>query len=190
MNEKVVARFSISIKKFPATSIDRDRDLLNHPAIEIAVHVDGDVLPVFIRSWHDIHSPEDHSERDEHRIVRDVFPDAIPLAKAVHDVALVLRIRRTRRERAVRCEVTSGIEQRRVLAVNRRVVVAHLDVHEAHRSFRDELALVPIVLDGTVWDPDGQNGPPSEDLFDHGPQVGQAREIRERWDPAAAHYGV
>jgi hypothetical protein len=184
------ARFVISINKIFPFSIVDDRDLLNHPAIEIAVHVYGDVLPVFVLIWLNFHSPKNHSERDEHRIVRDMFPGASPLAKPVHDVSLVLCIRRTGRERAVRFEVTSGIEQRRVVSVYRRVVIAHLDVHEAHGSFGDEHALVPIVLGGTVWDPNGQNGSPSEDFFDHRPQVGETREIGERWYPVATHYGV
>src|SRR5216684_8017293 len=165
-------------------------DSLDHSAIEILVYDDGDVLPVFIFGWHNVHSPENHSVSDEHRIVRDVSPNANPLPKAVHDVPFVLCIRRTRRERTVRIEVTSGIELRRVLAVNLRVVVAHRDVHHAHSSLWDEHALVPIVLEGTVWDPHGENGPPSEDLFDHGTQVRQARKIRERRYSASTHYGV
>ena len=138
-----------------------------------------------------IHGPEHHGVRDEHRVVRDVPPDADPPPKAVHDVALVLRIRRARRERAaVRAEVARGVEARRVRAVHRRVVVARRDVHEAHRALGDEHALVPVVRERAVRDPDGQHGPPPEDLLDHGAQVGQAREVGERRDPASSHDGV
>ena len=153
---------------------------LNHPVVDIVVHVDGDLPSVLVLGRNDLHGPEHHGERDEHGVVRDVPPDASPLPKAVHDVALVLRVLRTRRERrAVRSEVPRRVEERRVLAVDIRVLVAQPDVHEAHGPFRDEHALIPVVLDGTMRDPYGQNGPPSEDLFDHGAQVGQAGEIGE-----------
>ena len=168
-------------------------DSLNHPApaIEIAIHVDGDVPPMLVLGRRNFHGPKYHGERDEHRVVRNVPPHADPLPKPVHDVALVLRIRRARRERtAVRAEVPGRLEQRRVLAVDRRVVVARRGVHEAHRALGDEHALVPVVLEGAVWDSDGQHGPPSEDLFDHGAQIGQTREVGERRDPASSHDGV
>jgi len=167
------------------------QDLLYHPIVDIVVHVDGDVPSVLVLGREDLHSPEHHGERDEHGVVRDVPPDAFPLPKAVHDVALVLRVLRTRRERlAVRREVPRRVEPRRVLAVDVRVPVAQPDVHEAHGPLRDEHALVPVVLDGTMRDPDGQNGPPSEDLFDHCAQVGQAGEIGERWDSSSTHHRV
>jgi hypothetical protein len=164
---------------------------LEHPAIEISVHVDGNLPPALVLGRAEFHRPEHDGERDEHRVVRDVPPDAYPLPEPVHDVALVLRVRRARRERAaVRREMAGRVEARCVLAVHRRVVVAHPDVHDAHAPLRDEHALVPVVLDGTMGDPDGQDGPPSEDLLDHGTQVGQIWEIGERRDPVPTHHGV
>ena len=166
-------------------------NLLNHAAIEIAIHVDGDVPPVLVLVQHKFHGPEHHSVRNEHRVVRDVPAHADPLPKAIHNVAFVLGIWRTRRERrAVRGEVPRGVKQLCIGAVDRRVVVTYRDVHEAHRSLWDEHALVPVILQRAVRDPDGENGSPSEDLFDHSAQVGQVREIGERRDPASTHHGV
>lgn len=165
-------------------------NLLNHPAVDIVVHVDQDVPSVLVLDRSDVHGPEHHGECDEHRVVRDVPPDAYPLPKAVHDVALILSVRRTRRERAVRIEVPRRVERRRVVAVNLRVVIAQPDVDDAHGPLRDEHALVPIVLDGTMRDPDGQNGPPSKDLFNHGTKVGQAGKIGEGRDSASTNHGV
>src|SRR5216683_4642526 len=94
-------------------------NLLKHPAVDVVVHVDRDVLPVLVLGRNDVHGPEHQSERNEHRVVRDVPPDAYPLPKAVHDVALVLGVWRPRRERrAVRSQVPRRVEQRRVLAVD------------------------------------------------------------------------
>ena len=47
-----------------------------------------------------IHGLKHHNICDEHRVVRNMPPDADPPPKAVHDVALVLGIRWARRKRA------------------------------------------------------------------------------------------
>ena len=129
-------------------------DLLKHAAVEKVVHVDRDVLPELILGRNQFHGPKYHGERNEHRVVGKVPPDAYSLPKAVYNVALVLGVWRALCQRAVRVEVTRRIEQRGVVAVNRRVVVAHSNIHEAHGPLWNEHALIPIVLDRTMRDPD------------------------------------
>jgi hypothetical protein len=86
--------------KFPLRCFNFIRYSLPHGLRQSSIHVDRGIPPALVLARRKIHGPKHHGVRDEHRVVRNVPPDADPPPKAIHDMALILGIWRAQRERA------------------------------------------------------------------------------------------
>ena len=92
----------------------------------------------------------------EHRIIGHMSSDADPLSEAIDDMAFVLCVWRTRCESSVRVEMTRRVELSRIVTIYSGVLVAQPNIHDTRRSLGNEHALVPVVLERTMGDPNGQ----------------------------------
>ena len=98
-----------------------------------------------------IHRPQQYRKVDKHGFIRNSRSNTIPSSESESDMTLFFGVRWGRSHLTIRVQVTCGIEVVRIRAVNLCISIHAPEVRDNDRMLWDEVAIVPIILDRTMW---------------------------------------